>query len=266
MDKDKKGKKGLKCYTKTAPLSGKVYTTCNADAQQEGSKKKPKGKKRRLVLKVRPKSVEGQRPPPPRPPPPKPTEKDLADEALRKGSTIKTQPRRLKLKIKKKQPVAKKPVAKKELPDDVLNIIKGFVGKPTGKGKRANPSSWTFDMWEKYWEDYLFEDEGFQEWLRDMFDEWFTRKFDEDDYLDENGDTDIDFVDKKRRKWDRDVKNEILHFLVWKKGMMTGVGGDLHNKRRKKDIYSKVAKIPLNNSLDNTTEKDLMDLIIEETY
>ena len=51
MEKDKKDKKKLKCYTKKAPISGKIYTTCNADAQQE----KPKKKKKKLVLKVRPK-------------------------------------------------------------------------------------------------------------------------------------------------------------------------------------------------------------------
>ena len=74
MEKDKKGKKGLKCYTKKAPISGKMYTTCNADAQQE----KPKKKVKRLVLKTRPKkSVEGQRPPPPPPPTEKPKKKRL---------------------------------------------------------------------------------------------------------------------------------------------------------------------------------------------
>ena len=114
MDKDKKGKKGLKCYTKTAPLSGKVYTTCNADAQQEGSKKKPK--KRRLVLKTRPKSVEGQRPPPPPPPPP-----------------AKKKVKRLVLKVRPK------PVEKKELPDDVLKIISDY-SKPTPREKQE-----TFD-------------------------------------------------------------------------------------------------------------------------
>ena len=114
MEKDKKDKKGLKCYTKKAPISGKIYTTCNADAQQE----KPKKKKKKLVLKARPKkSVEGQRPPPPPPPTAKP------DEKVKK--------KRLVLKVKPKKSVEKpkeqlKPVIDRDLPDDVLNLIKGY--------------------------------------------------------------------------------------------------------------------------------------------
>ena len=215
------------------------------------------------------KSVEGKRPPaprpppprppPPRPPPPTPTAKDLADEALRavKKALVASAD-----KPKLKEQLAER--VKRELPEDVLKQITAF-SKPTGKGKRLKPSSWSFDMWDKYWNN-LFMSERFADWMMDEFNDWFELNRDYRDFRDKNGDTNFDKIDRERDKWDKDLKNEIQHFLVWNKGMMTGVGGALHNKRRKKDSRSKVAKIPVNTELDGKTERDLEDIIINETY
>tara|TARA_R110002050_G_scaffold189538_1_gene324143 strand:- start:3592 stop:4392 length:801 start_codon:yes stop_codon:yes gene_type:complete len=265
MDKDKKGKKGLKCYTKKAPISGKIYTTCNADAQQDGSKKP---KKRRLVLKTRPKSVEGQRPPPPRPPPPKPTAKDLADEALRKGSikTAVTKPRRLKLKIKPKPPVTK-PVVKKELPDDVVDIIQGFV-KPDLKSKefgngRTRPSKWNLDDWQNFWSDAR-DDNDFMEAMDERW-EYSSdhRKAMNRYYNEDTGDVRDGFWNAKDR-YMREVEAGVQAWLIYKKGMFSGEGGFLFGKRRKNPYTKKTGKMPVNKELDGITKSKLMDLILED--
>ena len=258
----------LKCYMRQS--KGGVYRTCKdkkTGKQVRGGEKKPAKQPRLSASTVRP------RPPPPpppsprarlrastvRPPPPEPSAKELADEALRAVKAALAMEDKPKLRQQLVERV------KRELPDDVLKQISAF-SKPTGKGRKAKPSSWTFDMWEKYWDEYLMEKERFGEWMDDMFEEWFERNYGRDDWTAEDGDIDTDFVDKVKRGWDKDVKNEILHFLVWNKGVMSGVGGDLHNKRRKKDSRSKVAKIPVNTELDGKTESELMDIIIDETY
>ena len=187
------------------------------------------------------------------PPPPPPVQKKKKEKQKRR-------PKRLVI-IDPKPPARE--VVKMELPDDVLKQISAF-SKPTGKGKRVKPSSWTFDIWETYYDDYLRSSERFYEWADDMFNDWFSMRYDEDDYLNEDGDHDIDFIDEIRHKWDDELMNDMLHFLVWTKGMMTGPGGDLHNKRRKKDTKSKVAKVPMKTVLDGKTESELEDIIIKE--